>query len=54
MNSMPAQMQIDGDWAITQKAPVNTALDQRFVMGVKGMRVGTGHANDWILANNQP
>lgn len=54
MNTLPSQMQIDGDWAITQKAPVNATLDQRFVVGLKGMRIGTDHASDWILANNQP
>jgi hypothetical protein len=54
MSSMPAGMRIDGEWAITQKAPVNAALDQRFVCGVEGCRIGQGHATDWGLANNQP
>jgi len=34
------------DWVITQKAPVNAGRDQRFLLGLMGMAVGTG-AEDW-------
>lgn len=54
MTSLPSGLRIDGDWVITQRVPVNGTIDQRFVMGSNGMRVGTGHADDWVLANNQP
>ena len=54
MTSLPAGLRIEGDWVVTQKAPVNPALDQRFVIGANGCRIGQGHATDWGLPNNQP
>jgi RNA polymerase sigma factor (sigma-70 family) len=55
MTSLQPGLRIDGDWAITQKAPVNAALDQRFVMGANGMHLGPGHTpENWALVNNQP
>jgi hypothetical protein len=47
-SSLPAGMQIDEDWAITQKAPINAALDQRVVIGLKSSRLGSGH-NQWSV-----
>lgn len=34
-SSLPAEMRVDGDWAITQKAPINAELGQRVVVGMK-------------------
>lgn len=34
MNSLPAGIRVDGDWAITQKALVNPAIDGRHVLGI--------------------
>ena len=53
MQRLPPGMRIDGDWAITQKAPVNAALDQRFVFNARGGHLGS-NPKDWDLANNQP
>ena len=39
-SSMPSEMQVEGDWVITQKVPINAELDQRWVVGLKGVRTG--------------
>ena len=44
--SLPGEMRVTEDRVITQKAPVNAAFDQRFVLGMKSMRIGTG-PNQW-------
>jgi RNA polymerase sigma factor (sigma-70 family) len=54
MKSLQPGLRIDGDWAITQKAPVNAALDERFVMGAKGAHIGSPSVENWVLVNNQP
>ena len=39
------QAQLEEDWYITQKAPVNKALDQRILVGLKRLRsFGYGYA----------
>jgi len=47
-SSLPSGMRVDEDWVITQKAPVNAALDQRVVVGMKDTQLGTGSTNDWV------
>ncbi|HYT60536.1 MAG TPA: sigma-70 family RNA polymerase sigma factor [Haliangiales bacterium] len=39
---------LDEDWVITQKAPVNAELDQRVVIGLKTVNLGSRGTNDWI------
>ncbi len=41
-----SEMQIGEPWVISQKAPVNAALDQRIFIGLKRMRLGSG-TNQW-------
>ena len=48
MNSLPDQMRIDGDWVITQKAPVNPAFDQRIVFSVQDFHMfADASPNHW-------
>ena len=54
MSNLPAGMRIEGDWAITQKIPVNAALDERVVFGANRLHLGQGHANDWNATDKQP
>ena len=39
-SSLPSEMQVEGDWVMTQKVPINAELDQRWVVGLKGVRTG--------------
>jgi len=36
-SSLPPEMRVAGDWVITQKAPANADLNQRVVVGMKGV-----------------
>lgn len=55
MTSLQPELRIEGDWAITQKAPVNSALDQRLVMGAQRVQIGHSRSpENWVLVNNQP
>jgi hypothetical protein len=54
MASLPAGMRIDGDWVITQKAPVNASLDVRLVFGPGGAHIENNSAIAWGLSSNQP
>jgi RNA polymerase sigma factor (sigma-70 family) len=45
-SSLPSEMRVHEDWVITQKAPVNAALDQRIVVGLKFTHLGSG-GNQW-------
>ena len=47
-SSLPAELRGDEAWVITQKAPINADLDQRVVIGLKTMTVGSGGAHDWV------
>ena len=52
MTSLSPQARIDGEWAITQKAPVNAALDGRFVVGANGGHIENDPATAWGSSNN--
>jgi len=52
MTSLQPGLRVDGDWAITQKAPVNAAFDERFVMGARGAHIGSRSPDNWVLVNN--
>ena len=54
MSSFLFQTGLEGDWAITQKAPVNAARDSRLIMGAKGGHIENANPKAWISANNQP
>jgi len=45
--SLPAGIRVEEDWVITQKAAINPERDQRTVVGLKSMRLGTVGAGDW-------
>jgi type II secretory pathway pseudopilin PulG len=45
--SLPAHLRVAEDWVITQKAPIDAARDQRFVIGLKNTRLGRSGTNDW-------
>ena len=47
-SSLPAELRGDEAWVVTQKAPINAELDQRVVIGLKTMTVGSGGAHDWV------
>jgi hypothetical protein len=53
-SSLPSQMRLEEDWVITQKAPVNAAMDQRIVLGMKNSRTGMRTTNDWFVSTDQP
>jgi RNA polymerase sigma factor (sigma-70 family) len=53
-SSLPSQMRVEEDWVITQKAPVNAAMDQRIVLGMKNSRMGMRTTNDWFVSINRP
>lgn len=46
-SQVPKHLRVGQDWVITQKAPINAAVDQRFVVGVKMMHWGEGGTQDW-------
>jgi hypothetical protein len=46
-SSLPSEMRVEEDWVITQKAPINAEQDQRVVVGLKTMQLGTGGTNQW-------
>lgn len=46
-SSLPAGMRVDEDWVITQKAAINPARDQRVVVSLKGINLGSNGAGDW-------
>jgi RNA polymerase sigma factor (sigma-70 family) len=46
---LPSEMRTDEDWVITQKAPIHAELDQRIVVRLKSMQLGTGGTNQWEL-----
>ncbi len=48
--SLPGTMQIDEPWAVTQRFPIDAALDQRIVIGMKNSRMGTRSTNDWAVS----
>ncbi len=45
---LSAGLQVDDEWVITQKGPVDANLDQRLVVGLRQMRIGTGGSSDWV------
>jgi len=46
------QVLVKEDWVITQKAPVNEALDQRILVGLSNVRLsGTRITNRWVLVH---
>jgi hypothetical protein len=47
---LSASLQVDDEWVITQKGPVDANLDQRFVVGLRQTRIGTGGSSDWVVA----
>jgi RNA polymerase sigma factor (sigma-70 family) len=48
--SLVPEVRLDGDWVITEKAPVNAALDHRIGTGLSGWRVaGPEVSNRWEL-----
>lgn len=49
MGHLPENMRIEGEWAISQKAPRNADLDQRMTLGLKGMRLAQGGSGQWGL-----
>jgi len=49
-SSLPAAVRVDEDWVITQKTPINAERDQRVVVGLKNMHLGTATTNDWVVS----
>jgi len=47
-SNLVQNMQVDEDWVITQRAPVNEAYDVRVVVGLKSGRSGGGGTNQWV------
>jgi hypothetical protein len=47
MSSLPDTIRVDGDWAITQKEPINPGMDQRVAIGMNGTHLGRD-SNDWV------
>ncbi|HWC61887.1 MAG TPA: sigma-70 family RNA polymerase sigma factor [Verrucomicrobiae bacterium] len=54
VTSLPKGLRIAGDWAITQKAPVNAAIDGRFVFNEKSERIENDPTKAWVPADGQP
>jgi len=51
VTNLPRGMQLNEDRVITQKSAINPNLDQRIVVGLRGLRLGRGGTNDWTLAH---
>ncbi len=47
---LPGSLQVNEPWVITQKAPVNADVDQRFVVGLHITRFGGRGADVWNIA----
>lgn len=52
-SSFPAEMHVEGDWTITQRAPVSVH-DSRFLFGAKGGHIENNNPKVWDLTNHQP
>jgi RNA polymerase sigma factor (sigma-70 family) len=47
-SNMPAEIRVDGDWAIMPRGAVHPELDQGVGIGVRGIHLGSGGSNDWF------
>jgi hypothetical protein len=46
--SLASEIRVDGDMAITQKAPVDAELDQAVAVSLMGTQVGMHGTNQWV------